>query len=298
VQAAKTDIFQVLSVSPAAIAQSTGGPGKKRNQAEIANEQQVDILSTADVCTNLEDEILTPLLRWFVELDHQYRDQAITVRQYGQMGLRAGMEEIPLIQVDRRFEFRWFGVEAARNTQMMQQQIAAVNVAKGFPPEMLKGYEINAVPFLTQMFENAFGPRIAPEIFKDIKSQLAIDAEMENELILGSMLALPVHELDDDKQHMQVHLQGLQQDPGGDPSGAMREHMIYHRMQMNKKLQAQQQAIAGMQRGAPGGSGGSGPGVAGTPRPGAQPAPPRGGQNPPGAIHQDRMQDASAAPRR
>jgi hypothetical protein len=294
VASAKQEIFQLLSVSPAAIAQSTGGPKTKRNQAEIANEQQVDILSTADVCTNIEDEILTPLLRWFLELDYQFRNRPLTVRQYGEMGLRLGMEEIPLIQVDRRFEFRWFGVEAARSTQMVQQQIAAVNVVKGMPPESYQGYHLNLVPVVSQLLESVFGPRVTPEIFKDIKSQLSIEPEMENSLLVDG-LALPVHELDDDKRHMQVHLQALQK---GDPTGAVREHMIYHRMAMMKKLQMQQQGVAAMQRpGLPGSPGGAGPGVAGTPRPGAQPGQSRGGQAPPGAIHQDQIQ-GTQMPRR
>jgi hypothetical protein len=295
VAALKNEIFQELSISPAAISQSTGGKAK-RNQAEIAAEQQADILSTADVCTNLEDEILTPLLRWFVELDYQYRDKPLTVRQYGQMGVRAQMQDLPPIQVDRRFEFRWFGVEAARNAQMMQMQVSTMNVLRGIPPEQYQGYELNAVPIISALIENTFGPRLAPEIFKDIKSKLSLDPETENDFLMEG-LTLPVHALDEDQEHMKVHLQAMK---SGDPTGSVREHMMMHRFQMEKKMQAQLQGMAGMQRGGqPGAPGGGGqPGMAGSPRPGAQPAPPRGGQNPPGAIHHDRMQDASAAPRR
>jgi hypothetical protein len=288
----KTEIFQVLSVSPAGIAQSTGGKSK-RNQAEIANEQQVDLLSTADVCTNLEDEILTPLLRWFVELDYQYRDTPLTVRQFGQMGLRAKMQEIPPIQVDKRYEFRWFGVESARNAQMLQQQIASMNVVRGIPPQQYQGYELNMVPVLSQLIENTFGPRLAPEIFKDMKAKLSIDAETENDFLIEGV-TLPVHELDDDMEHMKTHIQAMK---AGDPTGSVREHLMYHRMQMNKKMQAQVAGMQGMQ-GAQGVPGGAGPGVAGTPKPGSQPQPPRGGQNPEGAVHHDRLQDAHAAPRR
>ena len=292
VTAYKTEIFQALSVSPAIIPQSTGAKSK-RNQAEIANEQQVDILSTADVCTNVEDEILTPLLRWFVELDHQFRDKVLTVRQFGQMGMRAAMQDIPVIQSGRRYEYRWFGVEAARNAQMMQMQIATMNVVKGIPPEQYEGYIFNAVPIISQLIENTFGPRLAPEIFKSIKDQLTVDAEMENEF-LAEGLDLPVHMLDDDKEHMQAHIEALK---AGDPTGAVRSHLLKHRMQMQKKMMVQQQQIAQMQ-GQPGGPGGAGPGVAGSPRPGASPGQPRGGQNPPGAVHSDRLQDPAAAPRR
>ena len=293
VGAIKTEIFQALSVSPANIPQSTGGKSK-RNQAEVAMEQQVDILSTADTCTNLEDEVLTPLLRWFVELDYQYRDKKLTVRQFGQMGQRAAMQDIPPIQVDRRYEFRWFGVEAARSEQRLQMQISAINVVRGIPPELYKGYELNAVPAISQLIENSFGPRIAPEIFKSIKDKLSLDPETENEF-LQEGLTLPVHELDEDQEHMKAHLQAMQ---GGDPSGSVREHMMMHRMQMEKKMQAQLAGMQGMQHGQPGGPGGGQPGMAGSPRPGAQPAPPRGGQGPAGAIHHDRLQDAGAAPRR
>ena len=289
----KQEIFQILSISPAIMPQSTGTKGR-RNQAEIAMEQQVDILSTADVCTNLEDEILTPLLRWFVELDYQYRDEEITVKQYGQMGVRAAMQVVPPLQNERRFEFRWFGVESARNAQQMQMQTAAINTVKGVPPQMYMGYELNLVPVIQLWLENAFGSRVTPEIFKDLKSKLALDPKTENQF-LEEGLALPVHELDEDQEHMQVHIQAMK---NGDPTGAVREHLLRHRMQMDKKMQMQQASIATMQRGAPGSPGGAGPGAAGTPRPGAVPAQPRGGQQPPGAIHSDQLQDPAAAPRR
>lgn len=289
----KNEIFQLLSVTPAMLPQQTGSKNK-RNQAEIAAEQQVEILSVADVCTNIEDEILTPLLRWMVELDYQYRDKPLTVKQFGQMGLRANMQDIPPIQASRRYEFRWYGVEAARNAQALQQQIAAMNVVRGIPPEQYEGYKLNLVPVITQLIENTFGPRLAPEIFKDIKSQLSLEPDMENDFLLEG-LALPVHVLDNDQEHMQVHIQALK---AGDPTGAVREHMLNHRMQMEKKMQMQMASMQQMQRGQPGVPGGAGAGVAGSPRAGAQPGQPRGGQNPPGAIHNDRMQDASAAPRR
>jgi hypothetical protein len=289
----KTEIFQILSVSPAQMPQSTGGKSK-RNQAEVALEQQVDVLSTADVCTNLEDEILTPLLRWFVDLDYQYRDKALTVRQYGNMGLRAGMEEVPPIQNSRRFEFRWFGVEAARNAQMQQVQVSAINVVKGIPPQMYEGYKLRLAPFISQMLENAFGPRMTPELWESIREKLSMPAEMENDF-LAEGLTLPVHELDDDQQHMKEHLKAMVK---GDPSGSVREHLLLHREQMNRKMQMAAASLAQMQPGAPGGPGGAGPGVAGTPRSGAQVQMPRGGQQPAGAIHADRLQDPSAAPRR
>ena len=282
----KTEIFQALSVSPASIAQSSGGKSK-RNQAEIANEQQVDILSTADIVTNIEDEILTPLIRRFVDYDYQFRKKEVTVHQYGQMGVRANMQKIPPIQSDRRFEFKWYGVEAARNAQQLQMRIAGMNVLNGIPPDKYPGYTMNMVPIISAFVEETYGVRVAPEIFQDMKQKLSIEAEMENSL-LEDGLALPVHTLDDDKKHLQEHQKVLQQ---GDPTGAIREHMMLHVEQMQKKMKVQQMAMEQMQRGQQGAPGGAGPGVAGTPRQGAAPGVPRGGQKPPGAVHQDRLPD-------
>jgi hypothetical protein len=294
VNSLKQEIFQILSVSPAMLPQQTGGK-QKRNQAEIAQEQQIDIMATADVCTNLEDEILSPMLRWFVDLDYQFRHKKATVRQYGAMGLKVGMQEVPPLQNSRRFEFRWFGVEAARSAQMIQLQTSAINVVKGIPPQMYSGHELKLAPFISQLLENAFGPRMVPQLWEDMKSKLTIDPETENEFLVEG-LTMSVHPLDDDQEHMQMHLKALTQ---GDPTGSIREHLMMHRQQMSQKLQQQAQQMQALQGpGAPGGPGGAGPGVGGTPRPGAQSGPPRGGQHPPGAVHADRMQDPGAAPRR
>ena len=285
----KTEIFQILTVSPAQMPQSTGGKAK-RNQAEIALEQQVDILSTADVSTNLEDEILTPLLRWFVDLDYQFRDKEITVKQFGQMGLRAQMMDVPILQNSRRFEFRWWGVEAARSAQQQQIQVSAINVIKSLPPQSYEGYKLNMVPFIMQLVESAFGARVTPEVFENIKAKLSMDAEMENEFLMEG-LDLPIHELDEDQEHMKVHLKAMVQ---GDEHGTVRAHMLKHRMQMNQKMQMAAAAMQAQQgQGGPPGQPGQG-----GPRQGAQPQAPRGGQQPPGAIHKDQMQGPGAAPRR
>ena len=94
VSACKAEIAQTLSVSPAAITQA-GQTKLKQSQADIAREQQVDLLTTADAVTVLEEGALTPMVDMFVALDHQYRDTEILVRSFGEMGKRATIQEIP-----------------------------------------------------------------------------------------------------------------------------------------------------------------------------------------------------------
>src|SRR5262249_28787418 len=61
IQADTAMIFQALGVNPAMMPQSTGRAGSRRNQAEVAMEQSVDILTTAEACSVIEEGILTPM---------------------------------------------------------------------------------------------------------------------------------------------------------------------------------------------------------------------------------------------
>lgn len=281
VQSTKDQIFQTLGVNPAMMPQQTMSPGKKPNQAQIANEQQVDILMTADAVTNLEVEILTPLLQWFVALDHQFRDEPMTVRAFGKLGVDIEMQEIEPIQMDRRFEFRWFGVEAARNAQQLQMQMAGINTLRNIPPQAYPGYELNLAPVIAKFVEDTFGPRLGAQVFTDIREKLSLNPEFENKL-LEAGYDLMTSPMDNDQEHLQAHMQAVQEN--GDLHGTLRAHIVRHQMQMQQRqaaMQAQQQQI--MQ------GGGQQPGQQGRgPRQGAMPGQQRP-QQPPGAIHQDRM---------
>lgn len=291
--ACQQQIFQTLGVNPSMIPGSTGGDSK-RNQAEIANEQQVDVLTTADACTVIEEGVLTPLIQWFADLDHQFREDAITIKVYGELGVRARMEEVEPIQLNNRWEYRWFGVEAARNAAAVQQQIAGMNVLNGIPPEKYPGYEINLAPMIVEMCESIFGPRLAPLVFVR-KQAFSVDPLLENDMMQNGFMTA-IHEADDDQEHLAAHVGALDAHDGVDPHGTFRDHIAKHQMQMKMKAEAQ---AAVQPQGMPGVPGGAGPGVAGTPRPGVMPEGPRLMKGPEGMIHPDEMgaADPSALPR-
>lgn len=285
VAAHRAQIFQSLSVNPAAITQTTSS--KQPTQADVANEQQVDILTTADAVSTIEEGILTPMIQFFLELDHQFRDKPITILQHGIVGIRANMEQVPPISLNVVHYMKWFGVEAARNAQAVQQQIAAANVLRGIPPQLYKGHELDLTPIITNLVENAFGPNLAPLVFKDIRDQLSIPVDMENELLIRGQ-DLPIHPLDNLAEHMQGHIEALQ--ITGDPHGTILAHLMKHRMAAN--------IMAPQPEGVPGTPGGAGPGIPGqpgAPRMGAQVDGPRV-QGPPGMIAPDMMNDPSVMP--
>jgi len=280
----KQQIFQTLGVNPSMIP-AAAGRGKKMNQAELANEQQVDILTTADAVTVIEEGILTPMLERFMEYDYQFREDEITVRMLGEVGQKAIMQDVEPQQDNARYFFKWYGVEAARNAAMMQQQTAAINVLKEIPPQLYQDYTLNLAPLLKQMAENLFGPRLAPLILVD-KNEPSVDPMIENDM-LEHGFDVAVHPGDDDQQHMQAHMQLMQ---SGDPHGNVRKHLQMHQQQMQHKAQAAQMA----QGGGPGGGGN--PNGGGAPSPGAQPGAPANMKQMPGAVHPDQMAAHGALP--
>ncbi len=280
-------INMTLSVSASMIAQSTGNPGRKRNQAEVALEQQVEIMSTnVEVSGAFETGILTKIVQRFAEYDAQFRDEEITVRSVGELGVKAQMLQVPPLQMGRRWRYRWFGVEAARAAQQIQLQISALNVINGMaqnPAVAQAGYRLNPVPFIKVVAENAFGPRLAPEIFESIKDKLTLPPDQEN-IMLSEGFDLPVSPQDDDPKHMEEHFKAMQQTTDLRVKAAFAKHMAAHQQQMQMK-----QAAQAMQRMAQQMQGGGGRQGRPGPRQGATPQPPRQGQQPAGRIPPDRL---------
>lgn len=289
IDASESKVLKAFGLNPAMISSGTGS--RKQTQADVAQDALVAMQITVDEVTTLEDDIFTPVLQRFFELDQQHRDEPLTVKIYGQMGIDANMEAVPPFAWDDRYEISWRGSQVVQSQQANQQMIAGLNILRSLPPVLPDGKRIELSPIITTVVENIYGPRLGSQILVDVRDQMSVPPEIENQLTSLGIQAL-VHQGDNDIQHLQAHIADIQQN--GDPSGLKAAHIQAQQEQMAKKQQAmmQQQNPQGLP-GSPGA-----PGIAGTPRPGAQPAPPRGGQQPPGAVHQDRMQDPSRMPRK
>jgi hypothetical protein len=274
IAAVKAEIYETMSVNPSMIAQRPAG--KKPTQAEIAAEQQIDILTVADVVGPAEESILTPIVERFVAYDAQFRTDEISVKAFGPEAVKASMEQVPPQQLGTKAVFTWYGVEQARNQQTMQLQMAGMNVLRNLPPQAIPGKRLNFVPLIEKFVENVFGPRMASKIFLD---DVGEPPELENQFL--AQFDLPVSPSDNDMQHMQVHQAAL---GGGDPHGFIRGHIHKHQLQMAAKNQAAAQAQQGGQPGQPGQA-----------RPGSMSTGPRQ-QGPAGMIHKDAI--PLAQPRR
>jgi len=285
--------------------QSTGRPGARRNQAEVAMEQNVDILTTATRVSVVEEGIMTPTITRWVEYDHQYRDDEATVQSYGELGVAAKIEKVPPIQAGNRYMFTWFGVEQARNAAQQQQQIAFANVAASPPMSQAlqqAGYQFNPAPMLIHAAGNIFGWREGRKIIKDMRAAAAMDPEVENQM-LDTAFEVSVHPIDEDPKHMQAHMMGMQIWPAGTPQhAAYVNHLQRHQMQQGLKANAAAQQGQGMPQppgGQPGqqqgGGGAGGPPGGAPPQAGGMAPGPRMMRGPPGTIPPDQMPRMGAA---
>lgn len=283
VEAAKSQIMQSFGLNPAMI--SMGGGQSKDTQAAIAQQQAVAIANIAEETQTLEDEIFTPLLQFYFELDQQFRDDEIAIPIYGEDAVAATREKVPALAWDDRYEFKWRGSEVVRSQQANQQMIAGLNILGKLGPTLPNGKKIDIAPIIETIVQNIYGPRLGARVIIDQRDQMSLPQALENQ-IMDSNMPAPVHPMDNDAQHIQETMASIQS--AGDATGLKTLHLQAHQQQMQAKMQAQQMQMMGGAQGGPGGM----------PRPGAQPQMPRGGQNPPGAIHADQMQDPGRMPRK
>jgi hypothetical protein len=274
-----------LGVNPAMLPASTGRPGQKRNQAEVALEQSVDLLTVAEAVEVPDQNILTPAVAWIVDLDYQFRDRELTVRAFGELGLRAQTIEVPPLQNRTHYSFTWCGAQQVKqNVAIMQQGTAAINMARGLTDAIRQeGYQLRLGPLLERQFSAIFGGELGAQSLVDMRHQMSVDPDLENRMLSDGFL-VPVHAYDDLQKHLAAHMRAKQLN--GDLHGTFQVHIQEHMMQAAAQNAAQVAAMAGGQ----GMPGGAGPGVSGRPpgapppQPGAQPQPPRLTRGPPGMI--------------
>ena len=271
-------IFQSLNVNPSMLPQqmSTG----RSNQAKVAQEQQIDLLTTAEGVKILTDAG-TWSLGWMVDLDYQFRDKPLTVRQFGEMGRAAELEQVAPLQNRAGFSFRWRGAEQVKMMAMMQQQVPAlINVTLPFLPQLkAEGYDFRMARIFQAAYQNLLGAWEGSQVLIDQRHQLTNPQSEENGW-LGQGFEVPVHPLDDDIAHLKELLPWIQQT--GDPHGTGKVHAQALFTSMKMKNAASMQRQQAQHGGGP--PQGAGPGQ---PQPGATPGQPHAVKRPPGAMHPD-----------
>jgi hypothetical protein len=260
--------MQSFGINPAMLPHGHGS--KKPSQAEVAQEQQVALESTNDEVTILQS-VLATVLEWCYDLDYQYRTQEITVKKFGQWGLQATMDQVKPFQTRQRLTFQWWGLESFKAQQAVQGMISWGNVLQKMPPQVLNGRRVDLGPLLEYVTEVTCGPRIAPHVLIDQRHELSISPQTENEM-MDSGFAVQVHPMDNDVEHLHVHMDHFK----FMPNDYLKGHILEHMKQLKMKAAAQQPATPALP--APGG-----------PAAGVKAEPPQPGQQPAGSVHPDQL---------
>ena len=279
--AIKAQIWESMDVNEMMLGRTP--PGRKNN-AMVGAMQAEQMTTIMDHAERFEEVILTPLAERMAQYDQQWRTRALTVVTKGEIGVKAKLTEVEPQAFGERFEYTWVGTSVVQGQQLMQMQIAFMNVLRGVPPQQLNGRRVDVTPILEKQVEALFGAEVAPLILVDERNMFTVPPEVENEMMHNGLPA-DVHEADDDQAHIINHMSAARLTT--DPGGRMRAHIAKHTMSMQAKLQ-KQMAMAQGTPGAPGPSEGV-RGMAGSPRVGAQPDPAGrpGMQMPPGMPHPD-----------
>jgi hypothetical protein len=298
VQMALQAIFQNLNVNPSMLPSSSSRTTQP-TQAQIAQEQAVDLLTTAMGVSTLED-VLTEAVAWIVDLDYQFRDRDILIRMFGEQGRKAEMQSVSPLQNRNGLTFIWRGGEQVRqNAAFAQGGTAMINTLMQPSMQQLlaaEGLRFTPGEVIAQMITNQLGPEMGQSAIQDVRDQLTIPQDRENVMLVEGF-EVPVHPLDNDEQHIPVAMQAIQET--GDPHGTLRVHLQAHLQQRAAKIQAQMmQQMAMQQQGQPPRPGLPGPGGPGRPpgaqppAPGSQPAGPQQMRGPNGMVHPDQMSRA------
>ncbi len=209
-------------------------------------------------------DIGSAMLGLVVDYDYQFRDTDLTVRQYGEMGARARLEQVPPLTNRAGYTFIWRGAEQVKQTMMMQQAGTAwINVLQNPQIQMQlsrEGYSLHLAPVLVAQNQNIFGAFLGSQLIVNDREMLTMPPDEENE-ILATGQHLHVHPLDQDVPHMQSHMAALRE---GDPFGTIQEHMAAHVQSMQMKNMAAMQKAQAQ-------TGGGAPSQPGRPQAGAMP---------------------------
>jgi hypothetical protein len=228
-------------------------------------------------------------VQWAAESDHQYREKEILVREFGDLGMKAGMERIKPIQWGKRWMLKWIGVEAQRNASNIQQIISSINIVKEIPPDAYIGRRLDLAPAIDFLIGVTCGTTLARKVWLNTWEEQQVPVEQENQL-LSEGFEVITHPADDDAKHLQAHMQ-VPPGPTRDAHIAMHQRAI--EMKMNAQMMQQMQQM-GMAPNQPGQAGARPRRTAQGGRAGAQVANPRQGFQAPGAMRPDAMPKAGA----
>jgi hypothetical protein len=239
------------------------------------------LLQVRDVVENVEQGVLSPMLKMFFRLYQQCLDRPLLLRMAGIKGAAMVETSVDRDSLIGDYTFTWQGSVFTFNQNVrVQQMLNFIQILARIPPEFLAqdNARVNWKYLLREIWATGFGDREAQEIITDITPTRTVDAAIENELYrVGRGREVTISPLDDDMAHAQLHDDLFGEDLPPEVKQQVATHIQRHAVsQVMKQLQQQAKAQQAAQQQMMGGA---------APVPGAGnggPPPGPGGMNPSG----------------
>lgn len=187
-----------------------------------------DILS--GVVGNIESQCLTPMLHKLLRLAYLNMPQEEEIAVTGEDGVVIGIN-LKRDDIEAGVSIRWAAAEMTMAAQIKSQQlIQFFSIASRVPPQMWMSFGIRfrLDRLLKTLWSEAFNLHGEDRLFENIAAYAPLDANVENSL-LAEGVAVPVHPLDNDMEHLAVHSRIIQ-----NPQSML--HQQQHQMKLSMMM--------------------------------------------------------------
>lgn len=230
-------IAQFSDTSPG-IAPQLQGKARSATQADLVQKEVSSDLKVALI--NETRDFLVPMFEKGQSLLVQYQDKNYQIRIQGPDHGSWIMKEIKPEDLIGNVDWYWVGNEIAERSAVRSQQLisffnVAANAVRGqaVPPGAVD------LPKLLEYIAKDFKIDNIDEVMTGLKEKKTVDAEIEN-IALTQEQEVVVHMADDDDEHIQVHLSGMESTKDEDEKISFAKHISVHRAAKQAKAQLKQ----------------------------------------------------------
>ena len=172
----------------------------RRPATQIQALQEERGINILDWSENLEVQVMSPFLRKQFMLNQQFLDDEVWFKVLGQKPEKISAEDLV-----GNYHFYWLGANQTQNLIVKSRQmIEALNIALAIPPSPT---EIPDYWYIfKRIWKEGLGLDGEDKLIREIDFTAMIDPVQENMILLIGK-QLPVSQLDNDQEHMQIHSQ-------------------------------------------------------------------------------------------
>lgn len=212
----------------------------RKAATHIAAIQEDFSLPVADLSENLEEQVMSPMLKKCHMLNQQYISDEEVFYVTGKSGMKEWKRLSPE-QLIGDYHFYWRGSNQATNIHVKNRQMMEfLNVGLPAVPYLeSQGKRLNVDYILKRIWKDGFALDGLDKLFDEgMEDEVPVDPNQEN-LLLAVGKFVPISAGENDQEHMQVH-QPLMNHP--DPY--VRKAVTRHQMMHSYRLQQMQEMMS------------------------------------------------------